>query len=294
MDFVVELPLSSRHDAVMTVVDLVSKQAHFIPTHTTVIAEGAARLFLHQVWKLHGLPKCMVSDRGPQFVACFTRELYRLLGIKLASSTAWHPQTDGQMECVNQELDQYLWLLVNKRQDDWYNLLPIAEFQHNNHVHSAIQQPPFLLDTRRLPRMGFEPRQDPSDLETVNKFTERMRTVIEEAKSAICKAQDDMKRYYDRRRTLAPVFNPGDKVFLNALDIRTTCPSQKLSHQWLGPFVVEHRIGPMAYCLKLPHRMKQLHPVFNVVKLTLAPDDPIPGRKTEDHPPLIVIDGEVE
>jgi len=123
----------------------------------TVTAEGAARLFLHQVWKLHGLLKCVISDHRPQFVVHFTRELYRLLGIKLASSTAWHPQTDGQTECVNQELDQYLWLFVNKWQDDWYNLLPMVEFQHNNHVHSATQQPPFLLDTRRLLHMGFKP-----------------------------------------------------------------------------------------------------------------------------------------
>jgi len=156
VDFVVELPLSSRHDAVITVVDSVSKRAHFILTHTTVTAEGAARLFLHQVWKLHGLLKCVVSDRGPQFVTRFTRELYRLLGIKLASSIAWYPQTDRQMEHVNQKLDQYLWLFVNERQDDWYDLLPMAEFQHNNHVHSATQQPPFLLDTRHIPHMGFE------------------------------------------------------------------------------------------------------------------------------------------
>jgi len=91
VDFVVELLLFSRCDAVMTVVDSVSKQAHFIPTHTTVTVEGVARLFLHQVWKLHGLLKYVVSDHGPQFVAHFTRELYRLLGIKLVSSTAWHP-----------------------------------------------------------------------------------------------------------------------------------------------------------------------------------------------------------
>jgi len=123
---------------------------------------------------------------------------------------------------------------------------------------------------------------------------ERMRTVIEEAKSTIRKAQDDMKRYYDCRRTLAPVFNPGDKVFLDASDIRTMHPSQKLSHQRLGPFIVERWIGPMAYRLKLPHWMKQLHLVFNVVKLTLAPDDPIPGRKTMDHPLPIIIDREVE
>jgi len=136
VDFIVELPLSSEHNAVMTVVDSVSKRAHFILTHITVTVEGAARLFLHQVWKLHSLPKCIISDHRSQFIACFTRELYHLLGIKLASSTAWHPQTDGQTEHVNQELDQYLWLFVNEWQDNWYDLLPMAEFQHNNHVYS--------------------------------------------------------------------------------------------------------------------------------------------------------------
>jgi len=231
VDFVVELPLSSGHDAVMTVVDSVLKRAHFIPMHTMMTVEGAARLFLYQVWKLHGLPKCVILDHRPQFVARFTQELYRLLGIKLASSMAWHPQTDRQTECVNQELDQYLRLFVNKWQDDWYDLLPMAEFQHNNHVHSTTQQPPFLLDTGQLPCMGFKLQQNPSGLETVNEFMERMRMAIEEAKSVICKAQDNMKRYYNRRRTLAPVFNPGDKVFLDASDIQTTCPSQKLSHQ---------------------------------------------------------------
>jgi len=198
VNFIVELPLSSRHDAVMTVVDSVSKQTHFIPTHTTMIVEGAARLFLHQVWKLHGLLKCIILDRRPQFVARFTRELYCLLEIKLASSTIWHPQTDGQTERVNQELDQYLWLFMNKRQDDWYDLLPMAEFQHNNHVHSTTQQTLFLLNTERLPRMGFEPQQNSSGLKTVNEFMKRMRTAIEEAKSAIHKAQDDMKKYYNR------------------------------------------------------------------------------------------------
>jgi len=197
MDFIVELLLSSGHDAVITVVDSVSKWAHFILMHTMVTAEGVARLFLHQVWKLHGLPKCVVSDHRPQFVTRFTRELHCLLGIKLASSTAWHPQTNGQTECVNQELDQYLRLFVNKWQDDWYDLLPMVEFQHNNHIHSATQQPPFLLNTGRIPCMGFKPRQNYSDLEMVNEFIERMRMAIEEAKSVICKVQDDMKRYYD-------------------------------------------------------------------------------------------------
>ena len=212
----------------------------------------------------------------------------------MASSTVWHPQTNEQTEHVNQELDQYLRLFVNEWQDDWYDLLPMVEFQHNNHVYSTIQQSLFLLDTGWLFRMGFKPRQNPSGLETVNKFTERIRTAIEEAKSTIYKAQDDIKRYYDQRRTLALVFNPGDKVFLDASDIQTTHPSQKLSHQRFGSFVVEQQIGLMAYCLKLPHWMKQLHPVFNIVKLTLALEDLITGQRMEDHPLPIVIDGEIE
>jgi len=194
----------------MTVVDSVSKKVYFVPMHTTVTVEGAARLFHHHIWKLHGLPKRVVSDHRPQFVASFTKELYRLLGIQLSSSTAWYPQMDGQTECVNQELNQFLHLFVNERQNNWYNLLPIAEFQHNNYVHSAMQQPPFLLNTGRIPRMGFEPSQVPSGLETINEFTERMKSATEEAKSAICKAQEDMTRYYNRKRTLAPVYKPGD------------------------------------------------------------------------------------
>ena len=88
-----------------------------------------------------------------------TQELYHLLGIKLAATTAYHPQGDIQMERVNQELEQYLRLFVNEREDDWDELLPLAEFQYNNHVHSATQQTPFMLDSGRHPWMGFEPHQ---------------------------------------------------------------------------------------------------------------------------------------
>jgi len=92
-------------------------------------------------------PQKVVSDCGPQFVTAFMKELYRLLGIEAATSTAYHPQTDGQMERVNQELEQYLWIFVRERQDDWYTLLPLAEFSYNNHIHLSTQQTPFLLDT---------------------------------------------------------------------------------------------------------------------------------------------------
>jgi transposase InsO family protein len=102
----------------MNIVDSVTKHAHFIPMHTTITAEGAAHLYLREVWKHHGTPRVVLSDRGSQFTAGFTCELYKLLGIKLAMSTAYHPQTDGQTEHVNQELEGYLCIFTSRRQDD--------------------------------------------------------------------------------------------------------------------------------------------------------------------------------
>jgi hypothetical protein len=142
--------------------------------------------------------------------------------------------------------------------------------------------------------MGFEPCQPPSKVEAVNDFTDRMKSTLEEAKSAIAKAKDDMARYYNQRRTPAPVYGPGDRVYLDASDIHTTRPSKKLSHRRLGPFPVERRIGMNAYRLTLPPSMKRLHPVFNVVKLMLAPTDPIAGRHAPPPPPPELIDGEEE
>ena len=265
----------------MVAVDSAGKRSHFVETVTTVTAAGAANLYLRNIWKLHGLPWKVVSDRGPQFVAAFMKELYQLLGIEAATSTAYHLQTDGQTEWVNQELEQYLRLFVGERQDDWYTLLPLAEFSYNNHVHSSTQQTPFLLDTGRHPRMGFEPHQPPSHVEAVNKFTNWMKDTLEEAKSALAKAKDDMARYYNRRRSPAPTFSPGDMVYLDSEDIQTTRPSKKLSHRHLGRLV-------------LPPPMKHLHPVFNVVKLSPAPNDPIVGRCRNPPLPLELVDGEEE
>jgi hypothetical protein len=131
-------------------------------------------------------------------------------------------------------------------------------------------------------------------VEAVNEFTDRMKDTLEEAKSALTKAKDDMARYYNRRRTPTPVYKPGDKVYLDASDIHTTRPSKKLSHRRLGPFPVERRVGMNAYRLTLLLPMKRLHPVFNVIKLTPAPPDPIPGRHVPPPPPPELIDGEEE
>jgi transposase InsO family protein len=166
--------------------------------HTTINVEGTALLFFKEVWKHHGTPKVVISDRGPQFVAGFTRELYQLLGIKLAMSTAYHPQTDGQTEHINHVLEGYLQTFTSQQQDNWDDLLPSGEFHYNNSQHLSTQQTPFMLDTGRNPHMGFESQQPHSNLESVNEFVERMAQGIEEAKVALTKAKDEYTMYYNR------------------------------------------------------------------------------------------------
>ena len=289
VDFMVELPESQGHDAIMVVVNSIYKCIHIIWTHTTITASRTAWLFLHHIWKLHGLPKNIVSNCRPQFMVEFMSKLYQTLGIQMSMSTAYYPQTDGQTEHINQELEQYLWLFVNQRQNDWVDLLPMAEFQYNNHIHTSAQATPFLLDTGQHPYMGFEVR-NLSRVEAVNEFVSRMKSATEEVRSAIAKAKDDMAKYYNRRRTPAPEFRPGDKVFVDASDIRLDRPLEKLAHCYLGPYPVAEKVRQHTYQLQLPRLMSWLHPVFNMVKLLAAPKDPIHGRHSAPLPEPVLVD----
>ena len=142
--------------------------------------------------------------------------------------------------------------------------------------------------------MGFEPGQLRSRLESINKFKEWMADTLMEAKAALSKSKDEMAKYYNQRWTPAPDYQPGDKVYLDASDIHTTRPSQKLSHKRLGPFSIVRKVRNGAYQLCLPPSMRRIHPVFNVVKLTQAPEDPIPGRCPRPPPLPEIVDGEEE
>ena len=116
-DFITKLPLAQGYDSILVVVDRLTKMVHFISTTEKTSAEGLARLFRDNVWKLHGLPKSIISDRGPQFAAGLIRKLNEKLGIKSKLSTAFYPQTDGQTERINQELEQYLRMFIDHRQE---------------------------------------------------------------------------------------------------------------------------------------------------------------------------------
>ena len=125
--------------------------------------------------------------------------------------------------------------------------------------------------------MGFELCQCLLQNESVNEFVNCMKEAQEEARAALAKAKDDMAQYYNQCQTLASEYLPGDRVYLDAEDIQTMCLSKKLSHKFLGPYIVEQAVGCLAYCLHFSCAMCRIHPVFYVIKLHLAVTNPISG-----------------
>ena len=157
IDMIVKLPESQGFDSILVVCDRYTKQSHFVPCNEELSALGLATLYRDNIWKHHGLPTTVISDRGPQFASNLMRELNKMLGIKTSLSTAYHPQPDGQTERTNQEIEQYLRLFINNRQDNWADWISIAEFSFNNKFHTATQMTPFYANSGRHPRMGFKP-----------------------------------------------------------------------------------------------------------------------------------------
>ena len=139
---------------------------------------------------------------------------------------------------------------MSHRQDDWADWLPLAEFAYNNRVHSATRRTPFELASGQHPWMGSEPTRS-STVEAADDFAQQMSQMQEEAKAALEHAADEMAQYYDRRRSPAPAYEVGDKVWLNAQNYTTTRPTKKLDHKWLGPFVIEKVVSPAAVKLHL-------------------------------------------
>src|SRR5258708_1074585 len=165
-----ELLDSKGYNAILVVVDCLSKRIHAIPTVTSLHSPGVAPFFLEHVWHHHRLLEEVISDHGPTFMSNFLRELATLLGVKLTPSTSYHPQTDGQMEHMNQEIEAYLRVFMSHRQDNWADWLPLAEFAYNNKVHVATRRTPFKLDVGQHPRLGVEPMRT-STVEAVDTFT---------------------------------------------------------------------------------------------------------------------------
>jgi len=183
-DFITKLPLAQGYDSILVVVNQLTKIVHFIPTTEKTSVEGLAKLFRDNVWKLHSLLESIISDKGPQFTAGLMRELNRMLGIKSKLSTAFYPQTNGQIERVNQELEQYLRMFIDHRQEQWSDWLGMAKFTYNNKVYSSTKVLPFKANYRQDPRMGFEMRRK-GKYKGAEKFVTKMKEIQKKAKAAV-------------------------------------------------------------------------------------------------------------
>ena len=157
-DFITDLPLSNGYDSILVVVDCFSKKVEFIPCNKTVTALETAKLYLFHVWKNHGLPCTIVSDCGPQFASQVMKDLCKHLGITPKLSTAHHPQTDGQTERMNCDLQQYLCIFTAKKQNGWADWITLTQFSYNTKKQASTKKCPFEVTCTYFPRMGIEKR----------------------------------------------------------------------------------------------------------------------------------------
>ena len=216
------------------------------------------------------------------------RELNEMLGIKSKLSTAFHPQTDGQTERVNQELEQYLRMFIDHRQEQWPEWLGTAEFTYNNKVHSSTRTLPFKANYRQDPRMGFKGRKK-GKYTGAEKFMEKMKEIQEEAKAVLGKAQADMKKYADKKRSDVEEYKVENLVMLSTKDLKYQMikrRTEKLTERFVGPYKIKKIVSSNAIELELLSTVK-IYPVVNVSRIHRYVGQ-VEGQRKEQPLPVII------
>ncbi|MCO5605843.1 hypothetical protein L7F22_060027 [Adiantum nelumboides] len=264
MDFVTGLPTVAGYDSVYVVVDMLTTVAHLIPVKTTYTASDINRVFIKEIFRLHGLPKRIISDRDTKFTSKFWTSLFQAIGSQLCFSTAYHPQTDGQTERVNQVIEDVLRAYCSQKPRKWVQYLPLVEYAYNSFDHRSIGMSPFkaLYGQECIAPLNFS---DPTIKVEVSK---QMLDEIEAQTKSICKdiqaAEDRQKHYADKDRS-ERTFKLGNKVFLRVKPKRSNLSLGKfknLSPRYCGPYEIVKVMSDQAYKLQLPPNLK-VHDVFH-------------------------------
>ncbi|KAJ1686917.1 hypothetical protein LUZ63_018307 [Rhynchospora breviuscula] len=291
MDFIVGLPKSEGKEVIWVVVDRLTKYAHFVSISHPYSAPSIAQLFLDQIYKLHGLPITIVSDRDPIFTSLFWKEIMEKLGVKLNMSTAYHPQTDGQTERVNQCIEQYLRCLAQHQPRKWTRWLALAEWWYNTSFHSAIHTTPFQALYGYAPPMIPMGQPPKSMVESVNKMFQERHHLNLQLKEHLRKAHERMKKFADNKR-IERKFSVGDWVYLKIqsyrqLSLQHVKHNPKLAPKYCGPFEIIEKIGEVAYKLNLP-KGSQVYPVFHVsqLKQRIGRDEAVATNVPVVHPEI--------
>src|SRR5258705_10592317 len=266
MDFIKQLPSSEGFTAILVIVDRLTKQLLFIPYHDMVDAPQLAQLFLTHIFSKHGALGHVTSNCSTEFMSHFFHSLGSLLSMKLHFTSGYHPEGDGQMEWINQVLEQYLCAYMNFQQDNWAPPLPLAEFAYNNAMSATTGISPFFtnkgyhlrLSTNLLAlSLSSEAQCYMADLDQLHS----------QLKVSIAEAQDRYQKAADHQRMLSPAFRIGNCVYVKAKFFHTTQPSRKLAEKNLGPFEIIGTLGMHSITVCLLQQFQGVHPMFHISQL---------------------------
>lgn len=269
MDFITDLPRSTTwttkdtFDTILVVVDRLTKYVYFLPFYKTGTARQLAQLLVERVFCNHGTPSDIVSDRDKLFLSHFWQTTMELLNVRTKLSTSFHPQTDGQTERTNQTLEQYLRAFVNYKQTNWASLLPIAQFTCNTYCNASTTISPFQAVYGILPTLRFEEHSIKTFSEAAKANIDMIKATQNQLRMELAKASTTQIYHANKHRSGGPDLKEGDTVYLRRKNIKTKRPSNKLDVTKLGPFVIQKKLGPVTFRLKLPRTMR-IHPVFHI------------------------------
>jgi transposase InsO family protein len=269
MDFVGPLPESGNRDgvfdAITVIICLLTSMVHLIPSRTNYSASQLAELIFEHVYKLHGLPKNIISDRDVLFTSTFWRQLHRLIGTKLRLSSAYHPQSDGSTERANRTIMQMLRQIVHPNQRDWVTKLPAIEFAINLAQSESTGFAPFFLNSGRMPRTMIWPSNSSDEFPSVRDFALQKKLAIMSAHDSILSARVKQTRDANRKQRATP-FQKGDLVYLSTKNISFDKGlARKLLPKFIGPYKILHNFENSSFRLELPSHLKRrgVHDVFH-------------------------------
>ena len=254
-----------------------------IPSHTTYKAQDMAELMFESVYKHHGLPKTIVSDRDVLFTSTFWKHLNTLIGIKLKMSSAYHPQTDGATERANRTITQMLRQCINPNQKDWVSKLPTIQFAINSARSESTGYAPFFLNNGRMPRAMIWNDASPTEFSNVRQFALKKKLALISAHDSIIGARIKQTRDANRRRQHVP-FKEGDFVYLSTKFIKFAKGlARKLIPKYIGPYQITKDFNNHSYRIELPAHLKKrgVHDVFHssLLRIHVPNDDRLfPGR----------------
>ena len=232
------------------------------------------------------------SDRGSEFVSHFFRSLGTALGMKLHFTSGYHPEGDGQTEQVNQTLEQYLRAYCNYQQDNWSELLPLAEFAYNNAPSETTGVSPFFANKGYHPNLAIHPERDLAS-NRAREYAVDLGELHDYLKTEMAEAQQRHRAAADTRRMPPPDFTLGERAYVREKYFRTRRPTKKLAEKYLGPYELIAQVGTHSFTLRLPEELRSVHPVFHVSMLEPHTPSTIPNR-TEPPPAPVEVEGDLE